>query len=113
MQRRDFLTTAGLALAAARAAAGQDNSGARLAAGAPYFDVRRYGARGDGKVKDTAAIQRAVDACAAAGGGLVCLSPAPTSRAPKPAPPRRAARICRITRTGAVRRCSALPTANT
>ncbi len=41
----------------------------------PHFDPRRYGATGDGKTKDTAAIQRAVDLCTAAGGGVVYLSP--------------------------------------
>ena len=35
------------------------------------FDIRDYGAIGDGKNKNTAAIQAAVDACAAAGGGRV------------------------------------------
>jgi len=39
------------------------------------FDVREYGAKGDGKTKDTALIQKAVEACAAAGGGAVYLSP--------------------------------------
>ena len=34
-------------------------------------DARSYGARGDGKTLDTAAIQRAVDACAANGGAVV------------------------------------------
>jgi polygalacturonase len=40
--------------------------------GAPaVFDVRQFGAVGDGKSKDTAAIARAIDACAKAGGGTV------------------------------------------
>ncbi len=39
------------------------------------FDVREYGARGDGKSKDTASLQKAVEACAHAGGGTVYLSP--------------------------------------
>src|SRR5438874_5820492 len=34
-------------------------------------DVREQGAAGDGKAKDTAAFQRALDACGAAGGGEV------------------------------------------
>jgi len=35
------------------------------------YDVKAYGATGDGKTKDTAAFQRALDAAAAAGGGNV------------------------------------------
>ncbi len=37
------------------------------------FDVRACGARGDGDANDTAAVQRAIDACHAAGGGRVFL----------------------------------------
>ena len=35
------------------------------------YDVTQYGAAGDGKAMDTRGIQKAVDACAADGGGTV------------------------------------------
>jgi hypothetical protein len=38
---------------------------------AESFDVRGFGAKGDGKAKDTAAIQKAIDAAGTAGGGTV------------------------------------------
>ncbi len=54
---------------------------APAAGGAPadarVYDIRGFGASGDGKTLDTAALQAAVDACSRAGGGVV-LVPAGT-----------------------------------
>src|SRR5215472_723823 len=44
---------------------------ARLRAQTKEYDVRRFGAAGDGKSLDTEAIQQALDAAASAGGGRV------------------------------------------
>ena len=41
-----------------------------LAASRQRIDIRRHGARGDGQTLNTAAIQAAIEACAAAGGGM-------------------------------------------
>ena len=44
---------------------------AALCAMAAEYDVTRYGARPDGETDSTAAIQKAIDDCAAKGGGRV------------------------------------------
>jgi polygalacturonase len=46
-----------------------------MADGRLIFNVRQFGAGGDGKTKDTAPIQKAIDACNAARGGIVYFTP--------------------------------------
>src|SRR6266567_503515 len=46
-----------------------------LAADASTFNVRDYGAKGDGATLDTAALNKAIEACATAGGGQVLVPP--------------------------------------
>ena len=72
--RREFFARAGAGLAGVALAvqAGQGVAhGASAAPEAGIFDVRAFGAAGDGKALDTAAVNKAVDAAAAAGGGTV------------------------------------------
>ena len=76
--RRNFLRTGGLGAAAF----GIPAVSFAASAGGPKpgidaFDVRHYGATGDGKTVDTPAVNRAIEAAAAAGGGIV-LFPAGT-----------------------------------
>jgi polygalacturonase len=71
--RRDFLRTGGLGMAAAGLpvvsfAARERTDGATVEG---IFDVRKYGATGDGKTVDTPAVNHAIEVAAAAGGGAV------------------------------------------
>jgi polygalacturonase len=72
VSRRRFMRTSallggGLATTTGLARASRGGPAAR----GPYFDVRDFGAIGDGRADDTAAIQGALDACRHAGGGIV------------------------------------------
>ncbi len=76
--RRDLLRVGGLGLAGAALpavslAAPRKKGESSLAAG--IFNVREYGATGDGKTLDTDAVNRTIEAAAAAGGGLVLFPP--------------------------------------
>jgi polygalacturonase len=79
--RRNFLRASSFGMAGAAlpafslSALAKENTTASTAAG--IFDVRKFGATGDGKTLDTPAINRAIETAAAAGGGLV-LFPAGT-----------------------------------
>ena len=72
--RRDLLRTGGMGVAAvaipAISFAAQEPAVAPTAS-QPFFDVRKYGAAGDGKTLDTVAVNRAIEAAAAVGGGMV------------------------------------------
>jgi len=75
--RREFLRTGGVGAAAAVmpmtsfAALAQDPFAAAGGVSQAIFDVRRYGASGDGKTLDTASVNRAIEAAAVAGGGVM------------------------------------------
>ena len=68
-ERRNFLRLTALGLASGALAARYE---AAMAASADaHFDIRSFGASGDGKTIDSPAINRAIAAAAAAGGGVV------------------------------------------
>ncbi len=71
--RRDLLRMGSLGLAGASmpALALADGKGRSSSASPLLFNVRQYGATGDGKAVDSPSIQRAIEAAAAAGGGTV------------------------------------------
>jgi len=73
--RRDFLRVGSLGFAGAAipavSFAAQPGAPNAAALNSAIFTVREYGAIGDGKTLDTPAINRAIDAAAAAGGGVI------------------------------------------
>ena len=74
VSRRRFIRSSvvlGGGLAGTAAIGRRADAGPRPPAKPHRFDVRDFGAAGDGEIKDTAAIQRAIDAAAQAGGGVV------------------------------------------
>lgn len=63
------------ALTAAPTYAEQTSSASSAIDGARVYNVRDFGAKGDGKALDTKAVQNAIDACARDGGGTVLVPP--------------------------------------
>lgn len=78
--RREFIRFAGLGAAGIGFSAAQSEAQARRMSGTSFgghiwFPVRAYGAAGDGVTIDSTAINRAIEAVAAAGGGTVYFGP--------------------------------------
>jgi polygalacturonase len=77
--RRELLRMSALGLGAVVGSALPEAHAAPYAPAAPagpgLFDIRSYGAVGDGKAIDSPAINKAIDAAAAAGGGTVVFPP--------------------------------------
>ena len=78
--RREVLRLSGLGFAAAAASVSHGNASAAPSTAPPgnsqdtaFFNVRAYGATGDGKTVDSPAINRTIEVAAAAGGGTVFL----------------------------------------
>src|SRR5271170_287124 len=75
MNRREMIASIGL-MAAGGSLLGAPVPAAKEAkSGARIFDVKEFGATGGGVTLDTAPINKAIDACNAAGGGVVYVPP--------------------------------------
>jgi hypothetical protein len=84
--RRAFLGAAGVGAAAALGpttlARAADAHAAARASASTIIDVTAFGAARDGRTPATAALQKAIDTCAAAGGGMVLVPPGQYLTAP-------------------------------
>ena len=72
-QRRGFLKAMGAGLAGSAFVLRPEHARAENAEHAVFFPVTQFGAKGDGKSLDTAAINAAIQAASKAGGGIVFL----------------------------------------
>ncbi|MEG9432063.1 rhamnogalacturonidase [Terriglobus sp. ADX1] len=70
-RRREFLKLSPIAIASAAAIGHNASAQSQRSSEAVAFNVRTYGAVGDGKTVDTPAINNAIEAVAAAGGGTL------------------------------------------
>ncbi len=71
MQRRDLLKVSPIVLASTVGRVALAQTPSAPGSGEAIYDVRRFGATGDGKTVDSPAINKAIEAVAAAGGGTL------------------------------------------